>query len=91
MQPPITSLFITLRRSFAGTRDSQVKILKALGLRRREQTIEKPNNESIRGAINKVRHLISVETDEAYYARKAAEAADRAIREPMRVKHNPQS
>lgn len=88
MQAPITSLFITLRRSFAGTKDNQIRILKALGLRRREQTVQKPNNEHIRGAINKIRHLLSVETDEAYYTRKAAEAAARAVREPIRVKHS---
>jgi hypothetical protein len=34
-----------------------------------------------------VKHLVTVETDEAFAARKAAEAAARALREPVRVLH----
>lgn len=54
MEPQIRSLFITLKRSFAGTRDSHVRVLQSLGLSRREQTIERANTASIRGAIDKV-------------------------------------
>lgn len=34
-----------------------------------------------------VKHLLTVETDEGFAARKAAEAAARAPREPVRVIH----
>lgn len=49
------SLFVTLKRSFAGTREQHVRILQSLGLRRREQTIERENTSSVRGALDKVR------------------------------------
>ena len=35
-----------------------------------------------------VKHLVEVETDHAFAARKAAEAAARAHREPVRVSHH---
>ena len=55
MEPSIRSLFITLKRSFAGTRETHVRILESLGLRRRQQTVERVNTASIRGAIDKVK------------------------------------
>ncbi|KAG7671024.1 hypothetical protein Ndes2526B_g01206 [Nannochloris sp. 'desiccata'] len=88
MEPQIRSLFITLKRSFAGTRDSHVRVLQSLGLSRREQTIERANTASIRGAIDKVKHMLSVETDVAHHARKTAEAEAKAPREPIRVRHS---
>lgn len=54
MSGEIRHLFVTLKRSFAGTRDTHVKIVKSLGLRHREQTVQKPNVASVRGAIDKV-------------------------------------
>ena len=53
MTEPIRTLFITLKRSLAGTRDSQRRILESLGLRYRQQTMERANMGSIRGAIDK--------------------------------------
>ena len=47
-------LYITLRRSFAGTRETQCSTLESLGLRYREQTVVQNNTESVRGAILKV-------------------------------------
>jgi len=35
--------------------------LRALGFRRHQQTVEKPDNEAIRGMISRVGHLVSVE------------------------------
>jgi ribosomal protein L30 len=55
MSQPIKWLYITLKRSFAGAKETQVDTLKALGLVHRHQTVQKPNNEAIRGAVNKVR------------------------------------
>lgn len=54
MNGEIKHLFVTLKRSFAGTRESHVNILKSLGLRKREQTVQQANNASVRGAIGKV-------------------------------------
>lgn len=53
MTEPIRTLFITLKRSFAGTRDTHKRILESLGLRYRQQTVERANMGSIRGAIGK--------------------------------------
>lgn len=57
---PVRKLYITLRRSFAGTRETQRKTLESLGFRYREQTVVLNNDSSVRGAIDKVgasRHL----------------------------------
>lgn len=83
----VKTLFITLRRSFAGTRERHIGTLKSLGLSYREQTSQMPNSSSIRGAIDTVKHMISVETDIAHAARKAAEAARKAPRPPITVQH----
>ena len=55
MSQPIHSIFVTLRRSFAGTRESHVRIVQSLGLRKRQQTVRLPNTATARGAIDKVR------------------------------------
>ena len=59
MEPPIHTLFVTLKRSFAGTRDSQRRILESLGLRWRQHTVERANTASLRGALDKVRRPAS--------------------------------
>ena len=51
----VRKLYITLRRSFAGTRETQRKTLETLGFKYREQTVVRDNTESVRGAILKVR------------------------------------
>lgn len=51
---PVRKLYITLRRSFAGTRETQRRTLETLGLRYREQTSIQDNSGSVRGAIDKV-------------------------------------
>ena len=54
----VVSLFVTLRRSFAGTPHFHKKVLSALGLSGKlHQCIEKPNNASVRGMLMKVDHL----------------------------------
>jgi large subunit ribosomal protein L30 len=53
MNAPVQSLFITLKRSFAGTREHHIRILQSLGFRHRQQTVEKPNVAHIRGAVDK--------------------------------------
>lgn len=50
----VHSLFVQLRRSFAGTREHHVNILKSLGFRWRQQTLELANTPNVRGAVDKV-------------------------------------
>lgn len=87
MSAPVHSLFITLKRSFAGTREHHVRILQSLGLSYRQQTVEKKNVAHIRGAVNKVRHMLLVETDAQRAVRLAAETAAKAPRPPVVIQH----
>ncbi|BDR60888.1 50S ribosomal protein L30 [Lactobacillus xylocopicola] len=57
----MTELKVTLIRSAAHRLPDQKKIVKALGLGRINSTATLPDNASIRGALLKVAHLISVE------------------------------
>lgn len=54
-------LKIKLSRSSIGIRPNQKKTLLALGLKKREQVVEKQDNPQIRGMINVVSHLVTVE------------------------------
>jgi len=54
-------LRITWRKSAIGYEESQKRTIAALGLKRLNQTIELPDNRSIRGMATKVRHLVEVE------------------------------
>ena len=54
-QQAVRSLFVTLRRSFIGAPWTHREVLRGLGLARRLQCVEKPNNESVRGSLRKVR------------------------------------
>lgn len=51
---------VTLVRSPIGYEKSQKATVKALGLRKMHQTVEKADTPMVRGMINKVRHLVSV-------------------------------
>jgi large subunit ribosomal protein L30 len=53
-------LQITLTRSVIGRPQDQRETVKALGLRKVNQTVEQQDNPAIRGMINKVAHLVSV-------------------------------
>ncbi|MBS8266917.1 MULTISPECIES: 50S ribosomal protein L30 [Mesobacillus] len=53
-------LEITLTRSLIGRPQDQRETVKALGLRKVNQTVEKVDNAAIRGMINKVSHLVTV-------------------------------
>jgi len=52
---------ITLVRSPIGYSERQKRTLVALGLRKINQTVEKADSDVIRGMINRVSHLVSVE------------------------------
>ena len=57
----IKSILITQIKSGIGYRKKAKNTLKALGLRRLNQTIEKKDTVSIRGMINKISYLLKVE------------------------------
>ena len=54
-------LKVTYVRSVIGYNKKQAKILEALGLTKLNQTKLLPDNESIRGSIFHVKHLVNVE------------------------------
>jgi large subunit ribosomal protein L30 len=54
-------LRITWIRSSIGYSESQKATIRALGLRRLGQSVERPDNDSIRGMVHKIRHLVEVE------------------------------
>jgi large subunit ribosomal protein L30 len=55
---------ITYVKSTIGQSKDQKETIRALGFRRLNQTVERPDNPSVRGMINKVRHLVRVEGEE---------------------------
>lgn len=57
----MAKLMITLEKSVIATKPNQRKTVAALGLTKREQTVEKPDNAQIRGMIKTVSHLVKVE------------------------------
>ena len=63
----MAKLRIVLVKSGIGYRVDQKRTLRALGLRRLNQSVTYDDSGSVRGMINKVRHLVKVEeaADEA--------------------------
>jgi large subunit ribosomal protein L30 len=63
----MTKLNITWVKSGIGYSEDQKRTLKALGFRRLNQSVSHDDSASIRGMVNKVRHLVKVEekADEA--------------------------
>ena len=57
-------LVIRWDRSTIGKPQDQRRTIRALGLRRLHQTVEREDTPTIRGMLHKVRHLISVEVAE---------------------------
>lgn len=54
-------IVVTQKRSVIGQADKNVRVVRALGLRRIGQTKVHKDNNCIRGMINKVKHLVSYE------------------------------
>jgi len=54
-------LKITLVRSPISQPDKQRRVLRGMGLTRRERTVELEDTPSIRGMVRKVQHLLAVE------------------------------
>jgi len=57
----VSKLHITLVKSGIGYARDQKKTLKALGFHRLHQTVVHSDSASIRGMVNKVKHLVKVE------------------------------
>jgi large subunit ribosomal protein L30 len=57
----VAKLRVTLIKSGIGYAQDQKKTLKALGLNRLHKSVLHNDNSSIRGMLDKVRHLIRVE------------------------------
>ena len=54
------TIAVTQIRSGIGHPDTMRRTLEALGLRHHQQTVQLPNNASVRGMLYKVRHLVEV-------------------------------
>lgn len=52
-------LEITYSRSAIGRSERQRRTLEALGLRKLNQTVLRPDNESIRGMVASIKHLLT--------------------------------
>ena len=57
----MASLRITWTKSAIGYSKDQKATVRALGLKRLNQQVEQPDTRDIRGMIQKVRHLVTVE------------------------------
>lgn len=57
----MANLRVQLVRSVIGTRPAQRKTVEALGLKKREQVVELPNNPQVQGMLEKVKHLVKIE------------------------------
>ncbi|NUL82739.1 MAG: 50S ribosomal protein L30 [Armatimonadetes bacterium] len=55
-------LKITLKRSPIGNKENHKRTVRALGLRKLNHSVIQPDNESVRGMIFAVKHLVEVET-----------------------------
>lgn len=54
-------LKVTLTRSAIGYTERQKRTVRALGLRKMDQSVLHNDTPAVRGMINKVQHLVSVE------------------------------
>jgi large subunit ribosomal protein L30 len=59
--PAAGQLRITLVRSVIGRPGDQERTVRSLGLKHVNQTVEREDTPSIRGMVQKIRHLVSVE------------------------------
>ncbi|XP_068637507.1 uncharacterized protein [Aristolochia californica] len=82
-------LYITLARGLPGTRKLHRRTLEAMRLRKCNRTVMRWNTPTIRGMLQQVKRLIVVETEEMFKARKAQQAAHRALCPPIVVNHLP--
>jgi len=62
-RPPVSKIRVTWIKSGIGYERKQKKTLAALGFHRLNQSVVHEDTGSIRGMINKVRHLVKVEEE----------------------------
>jgi large subunit ribosomal protein L30 len=60
-QSQVARLSIKLVKSGIGYNEDQKRTLRALGLRRLNQTVVKEDSAAMRGMVDRVRHLVTVE------------------------------
>jgi len=60
----VSKIRIKLIRSLSGCKPSQRLTIKALGLKRLNQTVEHKDTPQIRGMIDRVHHLVALENVE---------------------------
>jgi large subunit ribosomal protein L30 len=58
------TLKITWKKSAIGYKEDQKRTIRALGLRRLGQTVVHSDSPTVRGMIQKVKHLLSVEEEQ---------------------------
>ncbi|MEW5821990.1 MAG: 50S ribosomal protein L30 [Cyanobacteriota bacterium] len=61
MSEEVKKIKITLQRSLIGRPEKQRKIVRALGIKKLNQTVEHYDTPIIRGMVNKITHLVAVE------------------------------
>ena len=71
---------ITQTRSTIGCSESQRRVLKALGLKKRGCVVQLKDNNCIRGMINKIHHLVSFELGATAAKKTAAPAAKKTTK-----------
>ncbi len=54
-------LKVTLVKSTIGAVPKHIKTVEALGLKKLNKTVELPNNDSVKGMLHQVKHLVKVE------------------------------
>jgi large subunit ribosomal protein L30 len=57
----MSQLKITWTKSYIGKTESQRKVIHSLGLKRLNHTVVHSDTPTIRGMVNKVNHLVTVE------------------------------
>ena len=57
----MSKLKVTLKKSSIGYPQDQRGTLRALGLKRMHQAVEHDDNPSVRGMVQKITHLVTVE------------------------------
>lgn len=62
---PGKTMRITYVKSVDGYRDDQAQTIRSLGFSRLHQTVERPDTPDVRGMVNKVSHLVVVESGES--------------------------
>jgi large subunit ribosomal protein L30 len=59
----VVKIRVTWVKSYIGKEESQRRTIRSLGLHRLNQSVVREDTLSVRGMINKVRHLVKVEEE----------------------------